>query len=80
MTPHWLTRASTLRVIWIVFALVLAGTLMTEFFIQRDPHFDLEAWPGFNALYGFLACVAMILVAKGIGKLLKRPESYYGDE
>ncbi|MBM3394533.1 MAG: hypothetical protein FJY37_07880 [Betaproteobacteria bacterium] len=80
MTPHWLTRPSTLRWLWIGFAGVLAATVVAEFFIERHPHFAVEEWPGFNALYGFLACAAMILVAKALGLALKRPDRYYDDE
>jgi hypothetical protein len=32
---------------------------------------------GFHAWYGLLACAAMILVAKVLGMLLKRPDTYY---
>jgi hypothetical protein len=35
---------------------------------------------GFGALYGFLACAALILLAKGIGLVLKRPDTYYDDD
>ena len=49
-----------------------------------DPHFEIERLFGFNAAYGFLVCAAMILAAKLVGALLKRPDSYYderaGDE
>ena len=40
-------------------------------------HFDLESLFGFHAWFGFLACVAMIGVAKGLSLLLKRPDTYY---
>ena len=33
---------------------------------------------GFNAWFGFAACAAMIVVAKALAVLLKRPDSYYG--
>lgn len=35
--------------------------------------------PTFFAWYGFLGCVAIILISKALGKhLLQRPEDYYG--
>ena len=40
-------------------------------------HFDLESLFGFHAWFGFLACVAMIVAAKGLSLLLKRPDTYY---
>jgi hypothetical protein len=29
-------------------------------------------------MYGFFSCAAMIVVAKLLGLLLKRPDTYYG--
>jgi hypothetical protein len=62
---------------------VLAVTVLAELAIALHPHFEVEALFGFHAWYGFAACAAMILVAKGLGLLLKRPDDYYeadGDE
>ncbi len=36
--------------------------------------------PGFDLLYGFVGCVAIILISKAIGAAwLERPETYYED-
>jgi hypothetical protein len=41
-------------------------------------HFAFESFPGWGSLYGFLSCVAIILVSKLIGKAgLVRREDYY---
>jgi hypothetical protein len=41
-------------------------------------HFPFEDWIAFGSLYGFIACVAIIVVSKLLGKLwLMRPENYY---
>ncbi|MGH8667679.1 MAG: hypothetical protein ACREUN_06670 [Burkholderiales bacterium] len=42
-------------------------------------HFEIEQIFGFYAVYGFLACAALIVVAKVVGVLLKRPDSYYDE-
>jgi hypothetical protein len=68
------------RRLWITFLVVLAWTLIAEPFVERHPHFAVEKLYGFNALYGFLACAALILIAKGIGLFVKRPDTYYDDE
>ena len=68
------------RALWTIFLVVLAVTVILEFFIQTHPHFEIEGLFAFNAVYGFLACAALILVAKAIGLLVKREESYYGRE
>ena len=33
---------------------------------------------GFHAGFGFMVCAAMIVVAKALALVLKRPDSYYG--
>ena len=37
----------------------------------------VEGWFGFYALYGFVACVLLVLVAKQLRKILMRDEDYY---
>ncbi|MEO8132554.1 MAG: hypothetical protein ABI831_01050 [Betaproteobacteria bacterium] len=74
---HWLDEPRNMRRLWRGFLVVLALTVMAEFVIPLDNHFAIEALPGFNAAYGFLACAAMIVVAKFLGLLLKRPDRYY---
>jgi len=41
--------------------------------------FSLEGIPGFYAIYGFVACVLLVLIAKEIRKVLMRDEDYYDD-
>lgn len=69
----------SIRILWIVFIAVLAATVVAQPFVDWHPHFAVESFFGFNALYGFLACAALILVAKAIGLLVKRPEDYYDE-
>jgi len=74
---HWLVRPSTIRKLWWVFGLVLAATVAAQFFIHVHGYFAVDEWPGFNAAYGFLSCVAMVLIARLLGLFLKRPDDYY---
>jgi hypothetical protein len=46
------------------------------FFVKRG-HFAWEGWIGFYAIYGFVCCVALVLVAKQLRKVLMRREDYY---
>ena len=34
----------------------------------------------FGAVFGFLSCVLMVLFAKALGVLLKRPNDYYREQ
>jgi hypothetical protein len=65
--------------LWRIFIAILALTVVAELFIEIHPHFAVERLFGFNALYGFVACAALILIARGLGVFLKRPERYYDD-
>lgn len=65
------------RTLWTIFAIALALSVLAEFAIDIHPHFGIDGWFGFHALFGFLACVAMVLFAKLLGLVLKRGDDYY---
>ncbi len=76
---HWLVRRRTIRILWIVLSVVLAITVLFDLVVDQYAIFGVEGIFGFAAWYGFLTCVAMILVAGGLGFFLKRPDRYYDD-
>jgi len=75
--PHWLVRPATIRRLWLAFAAILGLSVLAGFFVQQHDHFGIEGSFGFYAWYGFVTCVAMVVLAKLLGILLKRPEDYY---
>ena len=67
-----------IRGLYIVCALLFA----TDFFYHRHLSFEegvfpLEGWIGFYAVYGWVACVVLVLLAKQMRKVLMRGEDYY---
>lgn len=64
---------------WKIFIAVLAATVAAQLFIESHPQFAVERLFAWNALYGLLACAALILVARALGLLLKRRDDYYDD-
>ncbi len=76
---YWLVRPRTIRLLWIVFIAILAATVLADLFISGHPVFGIDGLIGFYAVYGFLSCVALIALARGLGLLLKRPDDYYDD-
>ncbi len=62
-----------------LFAACLTLVLAAGFVVVGHPHFAVERIVGAYAVYGFAACAALILVAKLLGLLLKRPDGYYDD-
>jgi hypothetical protein len=60
-------------------ALVALGEVAAPLVFHVEPaHFWFENLPFWGSLYGFAACVAIVVVSKLLGKLwLSRPEHYY---
>ena len=45
---------------------------------DKHPYFRWETWPGFYAVYGFVACVLLVLISKHVLRpLVMRNEDYY---
>lgn len=76
---HWLTRPGTIRLLWIIGSATLAITVLLQLLIPVKGYFGVDGWFGFGALFGFFSCVAMVVVAKLLGGVMKRPEDYYDD-
>jgi len=67
------------RLFYIGLAVVaLAEIVLPHVFHGGESHFSFEDFPAWGSLYGFVSCVAIIVVSKLIGKLwLMRREDYY---
>ena len=59
------------------FYVSLGLLLFIDFFIPKHGHFSWESAPEFYAVYGFVACVSLIFVAKLLRLIVKRREDYY---
>ena len=79
----YLDEPKNLNTLKKTFYLSLAVTILLEFILIRHEHieFSLEhiaEFPVFHAIYGFIACVLIILVSKVIGHAwLMKEEDYY---
>ncbi len=76
---HWLTRPATVRKLWIGGGAVLLLTVLLQLLIPVKGYFGIDSWFGFGAGFGFLSCVLMVIAAKLLGAILKRPDDYYDD-
>jgi hypothetical protein len=78
-TDHWLVRGKTIRWMWGISIAVLTLTVLAQLVVPMEGYFRIDGWLGFGAAYGFFACLAMVLLAKALGFLLKRQQNYYKD-
>ncbi|MDK1023470.1 MAG: hypothetical protein QGD92_04475 [Gammaproteobacteria bacterium] len=62
-----------LRILYLICALLFA----MDFILPRHTTHSWENLWGFYAIYGFVGCVLLVLIAKWMRKFLMRPENYY---
>ena len=70
------------RNVWrLVYLLIAACALVfgLDFVVHRHIDHPWEELPAFYAIYGFIACTLLVLIAKEMRKLLMRKEDYYDD-
>ena len=60
---------------WFYISLLIL--MVVEFFIPKQGHFPWEEAYGFYAAYGFMGCVSLIFIAKGLRWWVMRKEDYY---
>ncbi len=77
MNDHWLVRQSTIRLLWIIFVIVLAATVMLDLVIEHHSYFGLDGTFGFGAWFGFVGCMAMIFFARRSVPSWRSPDTYY---
>lgn len=54
--------------------------VMGLFFRPERPHFWWEKVPAFDAAFGFLGCILLLIGSKALGhKWLQKDEDYYSD-
>jgi hypothetical protein len=51
--------------------------LAIDVFVPKHGPFAIEHVYGFYGIFGFIACVALVLIAKQLRRVLMRPEDYY---
>ncbi|MBF7073306.1 hypothetical protein ISG33_07845 [Glaciecola sp. MH2013] len=66
---------------WIlrVFYALCVLLVIADFIVHRHIYVSFEEIPAFYAIYGFIACVVLVVIAKEMRKLVMRSENYYDD-
>ena len=84
--PSWFERNVNLIIVGLVIACV--GTLIAQavcgpvfgypFFDKKHPaHFEPEKWFGFQAIFGFVSFVTVVMLGRLLRPLIRREEDYY---
>ncbi len=66
------------RIVYALYA-VCAGLILIDPLVHKHGPFAIEHFWGFYAIYGFIGCVGLVLAAKLMRVVLKRPEDYYDE-
>ncbi len=74
---QFLSRPRVIRRLWWLLWVVLALSVMAQGVFYVKGYFVVDGWFGFGAVYGFACCLLMVLLAKALGAVLKRPREYY---
>lgn len=77
MKRHLFDEPANVRRVLRLLYLICAGLFLADFVIHRHIYHAWERLPGFYAIYGFVACVVLVLAATQMRKLLMREEDYY---
>ena len=77
---YWLDDGRNVRKLLYVLYAVCALLLAADLFYHKHAILDFEGWFGFYGAYGFIACVALVLAARELRKLVSRPLDYYDRE
>lgn len=66
------------KLFWAILGGLLSLTLIFNLIVHIHGYFGFDGVIGFYAVFGFISCLAMVVVAKILGFFLKKPEDYYG--
>ncbi|MBZ0132772.1 MAG: hypothetical protein K8F53_09185 [Rhodocyclaceae bacterium] len=74
---YWLDSSKNVTKLYRGLCVVCLLLVSVDLFLHRHEDFSFATLFGFHALYGFIACVALVLTAKQLRRVLMRPEDYY---
>lgn len=77
---YWLDRPANVTKIYYGLIALCAISVLADLFYEKHVHYGVEKIIGAYGIYGFVGCVALVLGAKEMRKLVKRDEKYYGDD
>lgn len=74
---YWLDDKRNVDKVWYGVIAICALLFAADAFYHKHVVVPAEGWFGFYGIYGFVACVFLVLAARGLRRLLMRSEDYY---
>ncbi len=78
--PRWLDDFGNVKKLVKTFAAICGLLFLADLVYHRHYERSWEGFFGFYAIYGFVACLVLVLAAKEMRKVLMRKKDYYDDE
>ena len=75
--PRWLDKSENVTKLYLTVWAIGIVLLLLDLVIHRHPETPFDGWFGFYCFFGFVACVSLVITAKGLRRILMRPEDYY---
>ncbi len=76
---YWLDKPENVSTLYRGLWALGAVLVLLDLAVHRHEESAFAELFGFFGLYGFVACVALVLTAKLLRRGVMRPEDYYGD-
>jgi hypothetical protein len=74
---RWLDKPGSVDLLIKILIAACVLSVMADFFYHKHGEFHFQEFFGFDAIYGFVAYVGLVNLAKGVRVLLMRNENYY---
>jgi len=65
------------KIIYTLILLINITPYLYVFYNFKKINFDIDDIIGFYPIFGFLACISLIVIAKAIAVILKKGDTYY---
>lgn len=75
--PDFFDKPQNISKILKVFYAICILLVVADFIVHRHIYHAWEQLPAFYAIYGFVGCVVLVLIAKAMRKVLMKKEDYY---
>jgi hypothetical protein len=77
---YFFDKPANVKWLFRIYYPTLVLLLVIDLFVHKHANFPWENWPEFYAVYGFVACVVLVLAAKYLLRpLVMRKEDYYDE-